>query len=120
MKVLKRDEKAQEKAPKVLQDEADSSKPKGTRAYSTAARRSAQIQAMTNPVTLESQTPGHIFGLPELPLPSTAHIKHRYDPVIKQVTNLLMQDGKLSVAQRVRPSVSLFLTHSFVISSHIH
>ena len=120
VKVLERDEKAQEKAPKVFQDQADPSKPKGTRSYSTAARRSAQIQAMNNPVSLESQPPGHIFGLPELPLPSTAHIKHRYDPVIKQVTNLLMQDGKLSVAQRVRPSVPLFLTHQLIVSSHIH
>ena len=29
-------------------------------------------------------------------------MKHRYDPVVVQVTNLLMQDGKLSVAQTVR------------------
>ena len=118
-KVLQRDEKAQEKAPKVLQNEADASKPRGARAYSTAVRRPAQIQAMSNSVSSESQPPGHIFGLPELPLPSTAHIKHRYDPVIKQVTNLLMQDGKLSVAQRVRPSVSLFLTYQLIVSPHM-
>jgi len=48
-----------------------------------------------------------VFGLPQLPLPSNAHMKYRYDPVIKQVTNLLMKEGKLSVAQRVRPSVLL-------------
>lgn len=111
-KVLQRDEKAQENAPKVFQDEASPSKPKGARAYSTTARRPAQVKAMSNSVSSGSQPPGHIFGLPELPLPSTAHIKHRYDPVIKQVTNLLMQDGKLSVAQRVRPSVPLFLTYN--------
>ena len=28
-------------------------------------------------------------------------MKHRYDPVVTQVTKLIMQDGKLSVAQRV-------------------
>ena len=54
------------------------------------------------------ETEGHKFGLPELPLKSDAHIKYRYDPVVKQVTNLLMEDGKLSVAQRVRPSAHLF------------
>ena len=118
-KVLKRDEKAQENAPKVLKDEADPSKPRGARAYSTTARRSAQIQAMSSSVSSGSQPPGHIFGLPELPLPSTSHIKYRYDPVIKQVTNLLMQDGKLSVAQRVRPSVPLFLTYRSIVSPHI-
>ena len=48
------------------------------------------------------ETHGHKFGLPELPIQSTANMKHRYDPIIVQVTNLLMQDGKLSVAQRVR------------------
>lgn len=51
--------------------------------------------------------PGIKFELPVLPLPSNSNIKYRYDPVIKQVTSLLMKDGKLSVAQRVRPSVHL-------------
>lgn len=64
---------------------------------------------MINPESAEVQNQGHIFGLPELPLPSTSHLKHRYDPVVHQVTNLLMQDGKLSKAQRVRPSVPLFI-----------
>lgn len=53
----------------------------------------------------EIETQGHKFGLPELPLPSSANMKHRYDPVVHQVTNLLMKDGKLSVAQRVCESV---------------
>ncbi|KAK3381623.1 ribosomal protein S7 domain-containing protein [Podospora didyma] len=43
---------------------------------------------------------GHKFGLPELPLPSPMHMKHRYDPVVLQITKLLMRDGKLSKAQR--------------------
>ena len=61
---------------------------------------------------IESQ--GHKFGIPELPLQSNANIKHRYDPVIHQVTNLLMRDGKLSVAQRVWLSVPLgFHSRSF-------
>lgn len=64
------------------------------------------------------QNQGHIFGLPDLPLPSTSTLKRRYDPVIHQVTNLLMQDGKLSKAQRVRPSVPLFITSSLGSLSH--
>lgn len=67
---------------------------------------------MINPETKvleEAESEGHIFGLPELPIPSTSHIKHRYDPIIEQVTNLLMQDGKKSKAQRVGQSVPLFL-----------
>ena len=49
---------------------------------------------------------GHKFGLPNLPLPSNTHLKHRYDPLVEQVTKLLMRHGKLSVAQRVGSSVS--------------
>ena len=44
---------------------------------------------------------GHKFGLPTLPLPAGSHLKHREDPVVQQVTQLLMKDGKKSVAQRV-------------------
>jgi small subunit ribosomal protein S7 len=43
----------------------------------------------------------HKFGLPTLPIPSNANLKYRYDPVVTQVTNLMMKDGKKSVAQRV-------------------
>ena len=108
VKVLKRDVKAQENTPQVMKDGAKSSTPKGNRSYSTSARHLAQTQSIINLGPAELESSGHIYGLPDLPLPSTSHIKHRYDPVVKQVTNLLMQDGKLSVAQRVRPSVPLF------------
>jgi small subunit ribosomal protein S7 len=50
----------------------------------------------------EVNTDGHKFGLPELPIPSELHMKYRYDPVVKQVTNLIMKHGKLKTAQRVR------------------
>ncbi len=124
MKVLQRDEKAQEMVPEVMKDESTSLAPKGSRSYSTSARRRAETQAIENPESTEilnaqtmemlnskpseSHPSGQIFGLPELPLPSKSHLKHRYDPIVEQVTNLLMQDGKKSIAQRVRPSVSLF------------
>lgn len=123
MQVLQRDEKAQEKAPEVMKDDITPSAPKGARSYSTSARRRAEAQAiehsqdtdifnsqtmgLSEPKTSKSQPPGQIFGLPELPLPSKSHLKHRYDPIVEQVTNLLMQDGKKSIAQRVRSSVSL-------------
>jgi hypothetical protein len=63
---------------------------------------------------------GHKFGIPELPLPSTHNLKHRYDPVVSQVTNLLMRHGKKGVAQRVGSSVSLwfpFALHILLCSS---
>lgn len=107
LKVLKRDEKSQEKAPKILQSGASSSSSKGTRSYSTTARRRATTQALVNPESAEVQRPGYIFDLPALPLPSNSHLKHRYDPIVEQVTNLLMRDGKKGVAQRVRLSVPL-------------
>ncbi len=54
----------------------------------------------------------HKSKLPSLPLPSNAHLKHRYDPLVEQVTKLLMRHGKLSVAQRVGSTVSsLTLRH---------
>ena len=60
------------------------------------------------------ETHGHDFGLPQLPIESMANLKYRYDPVIKQVTNLLMVDGKLSKAQRVGSSRS-FLESTIMI-----
>jgi small subunit ribosomal protein S7 len=62
-------------------------------------------QAAVNQLELVSHglngTAGNKFGIPQLPLPSKMHMKHRYDPVIAQITRLLMRDGKLGKAQRV-------------------
>ena len=44
---------------------------------------------------------GHKFGMPTLPIPAQMNHKNRYDPVVTQMTKLLMRDGKLSKAQRV-------------------
>jgi small subunit ribosomal protein S7 len=115
--VLKRDEKSQANAPKIIQQEFLKSTPAGSRPFSTAAR--SRQQGSTRPASAEAEdlmhirnsaevgNPGHIFGLPELPLPSHDRLKQRYDPLILQVTNLLMRHGKKGVAQRVCPSVSL-------------
>ena len=107
---MKRDEKSQEKAPQVIQNSIKSSSPKGSRSYSTSVRRQQEAMIRFEDTGIETQ--GHKFGLPELPLQSNLNIKHRYDPVIHQVTNLIMQDGKLSVAQRVCSSVSRLISHS--------
>src|SRR4051812_14514338 len=58
----------------------------------------------------DAVTLGHKFGLPQLPIPSQNNRKYRYDDVVTQVTNLLMKDGKKSIAQRVSPSVSCLAT----------
>ncbi|KAL8720477.1 MAG: hypothetical protein Q9225_002665 [Loekoesia sp. 1 TL-2023] len=96
--VLKRDEDSREKAPKVLQEQVQSTSPKGTRPFSTAAR--PRQEAMISFEDSGVETSGHNFDLPALPLPANMHLKYRYAPIVKQVTNLLMRDGKLSVAQR--------------------
>lgn len=105
----------------------DTTKPSQSRSFSTYARRQ-QLEQHNQPATsldppvfevseaaaaeAEAETSvvtaGHKFPLPTLPLPSNAHKDYRYDPVVRQVTNLLMQDGKLSVAQR---NMSLILQH---------
>lgn len=52
---------------------------------------------------------GHKFGLPEKPLVQGMHLKNRYEPILAQMTRLIMRHGKLSKAQRVR---SRSLEHS--------
>ncbi|KAI9807028.1 MAG: hypothetical protein M1825_005745 [Sarcosagium campestre] len=89
--ILKRDRDAQKNAPNVIKQEI-SPAGKGTRSYGTLA------QPSVDPTEVDVQ--GQKFGLPSLPLSSKAHMKYRYDPVVKQVTNLLMRDGKLSEAQK--------------------
>lgn len=54
----------------------------------------------TTPHKLDPTNPVSKFPLPTLPLPSTAHLHHRYSPLLSQVVNLLMKDGKKSVAQK--------------------
>ncbi|KXH52711.1 30S ribosomal protein S7 [Colletotrichum simmondsii] len=44
------------------------------------------------------------FPLPTLPLPPHSHLKSRYHPVLDQLTNLMMRDGKKAQAQRVSQS----------------
>jgi hypothetical protein len=64
----------------------------------------AQMEATAEVQSVDVENPGHKFGLPTLPIPSTNNIKHRYDPIVAQVTGLLLRHGKLGVAQRVGQS----------------
>ena len=144
IQILKRDKKSQEKAPKIILEELNATAPKGSRQFSTSARR-VQESSRTfedgqnnklRPGENRDEPSGHELEdgqndllkdgentdepsvelkLPSLPLPSHAVLKYRYDPIIKQFTNLMMRDGKLSKAQRVRPSVSLIFDHELVL-----
>ena len=128
--VLARDEKGKESAPQVMKDESNESglgenpsisseggkAASGTRSYSTTARRGAQELTIIPgdeyaPEIANSAT--HIFPLPELPLPSHLHMRYRYEPIVEQVTNLLMRDGKKAAAQRV----SLLFLSVFLLNS---
>ena len=98
-----------------MQEEIGKSSPKGSRPFSTATRRkqedtiqSAIPEAKNLGFTNKNsavENHGHIYDLPELPLPETDRLKTRYDPLVLQVTNLLMRNGKKGVAQRVWSSV---------------
>lgn len=108
--IVKGDKEAHKNLPKVMQDAlkqgSKTPAPKGSRSYSTMTTRSNKGMDM-GLVDLEAASkllvaPGLKFEALTLSLPQDGHVKHRYDPVVEQVTNLLMQHGKKSVAQRVR------------------
>ena len=109
--MLNRDEDAKENAPEVLKKDMEidsqAKAPSQKRSYSTSTRWRAEATQMmpTEPTTIMLEYPdggnGHKFGLPSLPMARTDHFKHRYDPVVEQLTKSLMWDGKLATAQRV-------------------
>lgn len=109
---VKGDKEAQSKLPKVMQDAI-----KGKRSYHTSAiRRQGLIEHQPSgdvvpPLELASFSqqndlapkipPGFKFEPPELPLPAGSQLQDRFDPLVSQFTNLIMQHGKKGVAQRV-------------------
>jgi small subunit ribosomal protein S7 len=110
--VVKGDKALQDKLPKVMQDaikaKSSTPAPKGSRSYSTSTTSitgggelDMGLVDFSPPATAPVEV-GTKFGLPALPLTQGSHVKHRYDAVIDQVTNLLMRHGEKSVAQRVR------------------
>ena len=126
--VLARSDKAKENAPQVVKDElqgdglgkhpnvspsSGAKVPSGSRSYSTTARRRALTIIPGDGFNPEISKPtGHIFPLPQLPLPSHLHMRHRYEPIVEQMTNLFMRDGKKATAQRVS---SLYLHSPFFL-----
>lgn len=106
---MKGDKAAQEKLPKVMKDKLKANTntaPKGSRSYSTMTTQTGTSGLDMGLVDVQSASkiplaPGLKFEMPSLPLPKDGHVKHRYDPVIEQVTNLLMRHGEKSVAQTV-------------------
>lgn len=66
-----------------------------------AAQEQQPAAVVDNGDSLDSL--GHKFPLPTRPYPSDMNHKKRYHPVLDQLIRLMMRDGKLSVAQRVRP-----------------
>lgn len=81
-----------------------------------AEDEASQSTQLLTPQGGDIQNPGHKFGLPKKPYPEGFNLKKRYHPVLEQLTRLLMRDGKLSVAQRVRErsSNTLFNETSFL------
>jgi small subunit ribosomal protein S7 len=125
--ILEDEKKVRENAPKVMQDSikdgqgAANAKPSGSRSFSTFARRQQEdLSSMSGQPEFDaSMIPsseqravfaadttvpalGHKFPLPVRPIgPNDNHQdKYRYDSVVNQVTNLIMQDGKKAAAQR--------------------
>jgi len=96
--IVKGDKEAQEKLPKVMKDKlkANATPPKGSRPYSTMATQTGSSGLDMGLVDIQSTSTaatvsGLKFEMPTLPLPKDGHVKHRYDPVVEQVTNLLMR-----------------------------
>ncbi|KNG44857.1 universal stress protein [Stemphylium lycopersici] len=120
--VVRGDKAAQENLPKVMQDKLNSQKPKttpngppkGSRSYSTMTTQTSGDGGLDmglvdfQNASKAPATPGLKYEMPSLPLPKDGHVKHRHDPVVDQVTNLLMRHGKKSVAER---NMALILQH---------
>ena len=69
-----------------------------------AAFESEFLEAST-PAPTPTPTPGHKFPIPEGSIP---HKDYRHEPLILQVTTLMMRDGKKATAQR---NMSVILSH---------
>lgn len=99
-----------------------STNPSGSRSFSTSIRRRLELQSASSPSDFNPALMSNLAGanLPaesslhapttapdqlshKFPLPAMDSIVNkaeRYDPVVVQLTNLMMRDGKKSVAQR--------------------
>lgn len=100
-----------DKAPEVIKDEADGVKSAADKISFDNLLALGRLDAIAQGGMADDALPptGVKFGTPTLPIPATSNLHHRYDPLVDQVTNLLMQHGKKSAAQRVGSSVLEFL-----------
>jgi hypothetical protein len=116
--------------PKVMQDQLK----KGRRSFSTSARSrlpetqnsqpesdasAAMLASMIQGVEEQAaeRIPGLKFAEPEAPR-GTLNFRKRYDTMQDQFTKMLMQDGKLARAQKVRNVSSFVFTKSELTINH--
>jgi len=105
IQVIKRDPQTMKHAPSVLKD--PTATPRSKRKYSTLTGFGdgaagigrptdippVQVDVDINPKPVLPE--GAKYPLPNLPLPPTSILRKRYPPVVEQVTNLIMRDGKV-------------------------
>jgi len=105
--VLERDADGKKNAPQVLKEQPKSDPAKGTRSFSTSARR-RQEALIKHDETRAPLPTGLKFDLPPEVMQKAGNLRYRYDEVVDQITKMLMKDGKLSAAQR---NINLILNH---------
>jgi len=66
---------------------------------------SSEHQLRSTPPFMQKAERGHKFPLPSLPLPPQSNKDERYDPVVQQLTNLMMRHGKKATAQRCMDTI---------------
>ncbi|KAL9084993.1 MAG: hypothetical protein Q9159_004959 [Coniocarpon cinnabarinum] len=66
-----------------------------------------EMRAQAQVITQQRQ--GLKFGDPSTPANRQKHLRRRYDGVMEQVTNMIMRDGKKSVAQRNLAEILTYL-----------
>lgn len=134
--VVAGDKEAQEKLPQVMKDAIKSSKPSGSRSFSTmAVRKSSTRRAFSTSAVerqdlaanmVQSMDPAIIesgmtlMGMPDKVREKAVkprHLHDRYPNIIDQLTGLLIRDGKKAVAQRVRRVSSLWICISNTITA---
>lgn len=77
-----------------------------------------QYEEVPEDVEEEEVDLGVKFGLPKLPLPPGSKLQNRYEPIVDQVTKLLMRHGKLATAQRVCSCFVFALYQGFKTSAY--
>lgn len=68
----------------------------------------SEQQLRSDQSSLQDEKRGHKFPLPSLPLPPHSNKDERYDPVVEQLTNLMMRHGEKATAQR---RMAVILSH---------